>query len=241
MRAVAGIAIVIGLSACSVSWDDKDKDPGVTGTGSGTTRSYAVADFSGVTLKGPDNVDVRVGAGYSVRAEGPSGELDRLRIARDGDTLSVGRRNGMSWGHHDPVTIHVTMPRLTEAAVVGSGDMRIDRVEGSGFDASLSGSGNIGVGAAAVERMGVNIAGSGALSASGTARQLDVDIAGSGDMRAKGLRATQASVRVAGSGSVTATVAGPASVDMLGSGDVDLGGAADCTVKKMGSGSVRCR
>ncbi|MDQ2893677.1 MAG: DUF2807 domain-containing protein [Pseudomonadota bacterium] len=236
----AAIAMLAGLTACSMSWND-DKGAGVAGTGSGTARSYAVTDFTGVELRGSDDVDVRVGAGFSVRAEGPEKELEQLRIARDGDTLKVGRKSGMRWGEHGKVKVYVTLPRLAAADVAGSGDMAIDRVEGANFAGTVAGSGDLGVAAMVVDAAKLSIAGSGDLSAAGTAKALTVDIAGSGNLAARGLTAQQAKVSIAGSGSATAVVNGPATVSIVGSGDVDLGTGATCSVSKVGSGSVRCR
>ena len=238
------LALFAGLTACSFSWGDDDKGgPGVVGVGGGTQRTYPVTGFSGVDLRGADDVDVRVGTAYSVRAEGPAKELDSLRIMQDGDTLQIGRRHttGIGWGHHDKVRIFVTLPRLAVAGVAGSGTMAIDRVEGAKFVGELAGSGDLKLAAMNVDAAEFSIAGSGDVSAAGTARSLDVDIAGSGNLDAPGLHAQRADVDVAGSGDVRALVAGPAKVDIMGSGDVDLGPQAKCTVSKMGSGSARCR
>jgi hypothetical protein len=240
MMRLAAIAVLVGLSACSASWDDKDKGPGVAATGSGTSRSFAVEDFTGVALKGSDDVDIRVGAGFSVRAEGPRDELDRLRITRDGDTLDIGRKNGMSWGSHDAVKMFVTLPRLASATVAGSGDMQIDRVEGAGFDGNIAGSGNMAIGAVSLDKMTMSIAGSGTMTAAGNAETVGVDLAGSGNVRSAGLHARKAAVKVAGSGDVKLAVDGMATVRIMGSGDVDLGPAAKCNVKTTGSGTVRC-
>ena len=239
MRIIA-LIMLSGLAACSMSWNDDKDGPGVQGSGSGASRTYAVADFSGVELRGSDDVDVRVGAGFSVRAEGPTDELNKLRIDRDGDTLEIGRRKGDSWGHHDKVKVFVTLPRLAQATVAGSGTMAVDRVEGATFAATVAGSGDLGITAMAVDEAELSIAGSGDLAAAGTAKAVTIDIAGSGDLTAPKLVAQQAKVSIAGSGGVRAAVEGTAEVSILGSGDVDLGKAAKCTVSKMGSGSVTC-
>ena len=65
------------LAACSVDGDDGG--PGASAAGTGTARTFAVAGFTGVALRGSDDVDVRVGPAFSVRAEGPSAELDKLK------------------------------------------------------------------------------------------------------------------------------------------------------------------
>lgn len=236
------LALIMPLAACSFSWNDDEAGSGAPAQGAGGTRSYQLSDFSEVDLRGSDDVDVRVGSGFSVRAEGPSELLDRLRIDRDGDTLKIGRKNGtsMGWSKSGKVKVYVTLPRLTEANVSGSANLTIDRVEGAKFEGGIAGSGNLTVGALRVDEAEFSIAGSGNAVASGTATSLHVSIAGSGDVDAQRLTARTATVEIAGSGSARALVDGPAKVEVMGSGDVDLGPKARCTVSKMGSGTVRC-
>lgn len=243
MRLVALIA-ALPLAACSSHSDGRDSKPGLAGSGTGTTRTFSVADFTGVDLRSSDDVDIRVGTGFSVRAEGPSEELDRLKIEKVGDTLRVGRIDGNSFhwggGNHKGVKVYVTMPRIAEASIAGSGDMAVDRVDGQSFAGDSAGSGNLDVGALSVQSGKFSIAGSGDIKLRGSATKLSVDIAGSGDVDAAGLTAEGADVSIAGSGSVRAAVKGPATVSVMGSGDVDLGPGAKCTTSKMGSGEVHC-
>lgn len=240
MRYEAIVMLAAGalLSACSIGDDD---GPGIAPTGSGPTRSFAVDGFSRIDLTGSDDVDVRAGTAFSVRAEGPTDELDRLRIARDGDTLEIGRkRNTFSFGSHDKVKVYVTLPRLTHANLAGSGTMAVDRIEGASFEANIAGSGDLNIAALATDEAELSIAGSGNVRAGGTVKTLEASIAGSGSVDAAGLRAEHAAVSIAGSGDVRAAVTGTAKVELMGSGDVDLGAQATCKVSKMGSGSVRC-
>lgn len=235
------------VAACSGRGHAGDSEPGIKGTGSGTSRSFQAADFTSVELRGSDDVDVRTGASFSVRAEGPSEQLDKLKIVRVGDTLRIGRidHNGLSWddfGNHRgrQVKIFVTMPRMAGASIAGSGDMTVDKVEGARFAGSSAGSGSLVVGALAVEDADLSIAGSGDMQVKGSAKQLEIDIAGSGSVDGAGLKAQGAKVSIAGSGNARADVTGPARVSVMGSGDVDLGPGAKCTTSKMGSGDVHC-
>jgi hypothetical protein len=238
------ILAALPLAACSIASDGHDSTPGVPGSGSGTTRSYAVSDFTGVDLRGSDDVDVRVGTGFSVRAEGPSSELDKLKIERKGEALQIGRidSKGLGWisGDKAKVKIYVTMPRVATANIMGSGSMAIDRVEGQQFDANTAGSGDLSVAALSVDRGEFDIAGSGGMKLTGSVRDLTVNIAGSGDIDGGGLKSSEAEISIAGSGSVKAAVTGPAKVSIVGSGDADLGKGAQCTVSKIGSGSANC-
>lgn len=235
----SGLLMLLPLTACSVG--NAESGEAVEARGSGPSRTFEAAGFTGVELRGADDVEVRVGPAFSVRAQGPSDELDRLEIRRDGDTLRVGRKKSMTgWGKSEGVTVFVTMPRIAEAAVAGSGDMRVDRVEGRSFSGAVAGSGNLSLGALAVEDAELSIAGSGDLTGAGRARRLEMNIAGSGDIDARQLRAERAEVSIAGSGNARAQVNGPAEVNIVGSGDADLGPGARCEVNKMGSGGARC-
>jgi len=236
------LGLIVPLAACSFSWNGDDEGSGVAAAGSGTTRTYQVTGFNEIDLRGSDDVDVRVGTGFSIRAEGPSDQLDRLKIGRDGETLTIARKNGANfgWSKGRKVKVYVTLPRLTDAAVSGSGTMAVDRVEGGMFKGGIAGSGDLDIGAIRVDTASFSVAGSGSARASGTVRALKVEIAGSGDVDAAKVRAQSADIEIAGSGGVRAVVDGPAKVAMMGSGDVDLGPNSRCTITKMGSGSVRC-
>lgn len=238
MRALALIAL-IPLAACSGAGDAKTSASGVNGT-----RSFAITGFSAVDSTGPDDVDVRVGSGFSIRAEGDTGIMARLEIVKNGDTLEIKRKSnsGFSWGGGDRghLKIYVTMPRITAASTTGSGDMAIDHVEGDAFKVDATGSGDLAIASMNVQRADFSLTGSGNVSTSGSAKMGSFSIQGSGDIDAPKLVLNQADVSVMGSGGVTATVSGPAKVDVMGSGDVKLTGGAKCTANKMGSGSITC-
>ncbi len=229
------LAALLPLVACGNNGDDGKSGNAPSGTGS--SRSYDVRDFDAVRLAGSDDVDVRVGGAFSIRAEGDPKILDKLKISKNGRQLTISR----SWSSGDgDARIHVTAPALTAAALDGSGDLRVDQVRGASFDARLTGSGDLTLAQVAVDRLRLSIVGSGGLAARGEARQLAIDATGSGDVAAAQLIARTAHVQSAGSGDIRVTVRGDATVSATGSGDVDLGGEARCTVRKAGSGDVRC-
>lgn len=239
MRSLALLALV-PLAACSVGSDAKTAPSGVNGS-----KTFAIAGFSAIAATGPDDVDVRVGSGFSIRAEGDTGIMQALEIVKNGDTLEIRRksRTGFSWGGGDKgkhLKIYVTMPRITAADITGSGDMAVDRVEGDSFKVSATGSGDLSIASMSVQRAEFSLTGSGGVTTSGSAKTGSFSIAGSGDIDAAKLTLTQADVDVMGSGNVSAAVAGPAKVDVMGSGDVTLTGGAKCTTSKMGSGTITC-
>ncbi len=228
----------LSLSACNFA-------NGMTGdvvqpSGQGGTRSFQVADFTGVSLRGADNVEVRTGA-FSVTAEGDTALLDRLEIRKDGNTLRIGRKDGeWNWGGDKGAKIIVTLPALASADIAGSGDMTVDQAKGD-FSGAVAGSGNLTLASLSGGKADLSIAGSGDINVgAGTATKLDISIAGSGNVGAAGLKASGANISIAGSGNVRAQVSGDADISLVGSGDVELTGGAKCSVSKMGSGDARC-
>jgi len=242
MRSILILASAIALTGCNMkagAHEEGDRDPGPV-----TQRAFPVGAFDSVSLGGSHTVIVKVGPAASVRAEGPAAVLDRLEIAvKDGD-LHIGtkRRDGIHFGFrkHTPVTITITTPSLAAAAIGGSGDIRIDRVEGEKFSGSIGGSGDMEIAALKVSEADFSIAGSGGIRAAGSAGKASVSIAGSGDVDISGLESKVATVSVVGSGDVQAKAMESADVSIMGSGDVAMTGTAKCNVSKMGSGDVRC-
>ena len=73
----------------------------------------------------------------SIRAEGDKALLEKLEIRVENGVLQIGYKKG-NWSFgwrkdHGPVTVHVSAPSLTGAEVAGSGDMKIDKVDGGDF------------------------------------------------------------------------------------------------------------
>lgn len=233
------VALALPVAACSMSWGDDDAK-GVAPSGTGGTRSYAVRDFDAVALGAAGDVDVRVGGDWSVTATGTPEALDKLVVERDGHTLKLGRRRGVQWSGGDKVRFNVTMPRIGEASIGGSGSITVDRVPQGDFTGNIGGSGKLDVRGLGVDKAEFSIGGSGTVTAAGRARSLEVNIGGSGDVHVAPLSAETADITIAGAGKVDATASRHADVTILGSGNVTVGGGAKCSVTKMGAGNVRC-
>ncbi len=228
---------VLMLGACSTGEAGENE-------GQAATRNFQVGAFDKISLAGSSDVVVTVGGAPSVRAEGNSTLLEKLEVKVENGVLRIGYKKGKwSFGWRKdraPVTVHVSVPSLTGAEIAGSGDMKIDKIEGGDFAGEIAGSGAIELASLRARNASFAIAGSGGVSARGSAETADFEIAGSGDIRAGGLEVKRAKVSIAGSGNVETKAMESAAVDMMGSGDVIITGTAKCSVNKVGSGNVRC-
>ena len=240
MRLAVALVSALVLAACNAA-DAQRGDEAEGGRANGQ-RSFQVAAFDSVSLGGHHNVIITVGAAPSVRAEGSERELNDLEITNRGNELHIGTKERNNWsGRRDPVTIHITVPALAKAAIGGSGDIRIDNVQGQRFAAAIGGSGNIDIASIRVAEGRFSVAGSGNIRAgSGQAQSTNVSIAGSGDVDLRSVESRNAEISIVGSGDVRLRASEAASVSIMGSGDVTVAGQARCTISKMGSGDVHC-
>lgn len=241
--AVAAGVVAAGGAALML---DGDGDGGRALPASGGPRelTYQVAPFEEISTVGPQNVVVTRGDVLAVRSEGSPEALSLLEaVVEDGQLLIRPKdRNfgGFNWGRVSSATFYVTVPQLNGVALAGSGNIRVDRIEGDSFEGSIAGPGELSILSMDVDEADFTIGGSGNLVAAGNARETRVSIGGSGEVQAAGLRSETASVSIGGSGDVALTVDEKADVSIAGSGDVDISGTARCSVTQMGSGDVRC-
>lgn len=231
-------ALGMALAACSAGARESD------GENRTARRDFQVGEFRSVSLTGSPDVVVTVGGAPSVRAEGDSRLVERLDIRVENGDLKIGYREGSSWSfgwsRDRHATVHVTVPALEAAALTGSGDIRIDRVQAERFSAALTGSGDIEIGQIRAREAAFALSGSGSIRAAGAAQSSDIDLAGSGDIDLGRLEIADAAVSLAGSGDVTARAMRTARVSLMGSGDVTITGPARCQIEKRGPGDVRC-
>ena len=240
MRGAMMLVPLLVLGACGTGGAHEQSGA----SGQAGRRDFQVGAFDRVELAGSQNVIVKVGGAPSAYAEGDTGLLERLEVRVENGVLRIGQKKGkwsFGWSRdRGPITVHVTAPSLRGAEVAGSGDIRIDKVQGETFAGSIAGSGELEIAALTAKSTSFAIAGSGGVSAAGAADSTEISIAGSGDVRAAGLQVKRAKVSIAGSGNVEAKAVETADISIMGSGDVVITGGARCNVNKMGSGEARC-
>lgn len=236
-RLIALAAAAAAVAACSAGSRAEEHDAGPD-----ASRTYQVGAFSKIRVAGPYDVAITTGGTPMAAASGSARLLDKTEVLVEGDTLVIRpkKKDGFNWSwSRGKASFTVSTAMLNGAAVAGSGDIKVDRVEGD-FAGEVAGSGGIEVGAIKGGRAELEIAGSGKIRAAGSANEVAIEIAGSGDVDAAALAARTAAIEIAGSGNVRAQVSDSADVRIAGSGDVEVSGGARCNVRKAGSGNVRC-
>ena len=236
-KSVAAVVAATALTGCQVRAQENG--------GPTVSRNYQIGNFQQIEVAGPYDVEVRTGANASVSARGSEKLLERTMVEVKGDKLVIHPEKNrgfmnFGWSHRGKAKFTVTVPQLSGATIAGSGDIRVDKVQGDRFEGVVAGSGGINVAALDVQQLKLAIAGSGGVKGAGKAQSAKYDIAGSGDIEAGAVQTRDLKVSIAGSGGVKAHSSGTADVSIMGSGDVEVTGGAKCKVSKAGSGDVRC-
>jgi len=241
MRTSIAMAVVAASATIAACGQGHAQDAGPT-----VSRNYQVGAFQQIEVAGPYDVQVHTGSNPSVSGRGGEKLLEHTVVEVKGDKLVIHpeRQHGwfnFGWGHNGKASFAVTVPQLSGATVAGSGDINVDRVQGSNFEGVVAGSGGLNVDALDVQQLKLSIAGSGSVKAgNGKAQSAKYDIAGSGDVDARNVQTSDVDASIAGSGSIRAHASGSAKVSIMGSGDVDVAGGAKCSISKAGSGDVHC-
>ncbi|HYI42746.1 MAG TPA: head GIN domain-containing protein [Sphingomicrobium sp.] len=238
MRIASIVAATAALAAAACGRTHaEDRGPTVD-------RNFQVGAFQSIEIGGPYEVEVRTGSAPSVRASGPEKLIERLVVEVEGDRLRIHPREErqFNWGgSRGTARIQVTVPTLRAAAIAGSGELMVDKIDGDRFEGSIAGSGDLRLETVSVQALKLSIGGSGSVHAGqGQARDAELSIAGSGDIQSGGVRTENARISIAGSGSVNGHASRAADVSIMGSGDVNLTGGAKCNVSKAGAGEVNC-
>jgi hypothetical protein len=234
-KGLAPLVALIAASGCN----------GVTSIKGSEGVPLAELDLAGKTptelvLAGPDDVVVTRGDSLDIRVDGDDEAVADLRFTLDDDTLGIMREND-SWRSADGhAQVHVTLPRLEEVVLAGSGSIEADVLEGEA-EITVAGSGSTRIDRVEATSLDVTIAGSGTLVAAGRADSLELNVAGSGTARMDRLAVDNAEITIAGSGNAAFASDGTVEASIMGSGDVTVTGSARCSVNAMGSGTLNCR
>lgn len=213
---------------------------GIRGEGPEVTRRIDVENFDGFTLAVNARLEVTQGSNRSVEVEGQENIIDNiLTKVKNGHWKIKFDKNVR---RHDGLTIRITMPRLNEASISGSGSIE-GRTPFTGLgdlQIGISGSGDIDLDVEAAN-LQTSISGSGDIRLGGSANRHEVRISGSGDIDAGDLKAAACQVRISGSGDAVVNASEDLQVTTSGSGDVYYYGRPRVKAKVSGSGDIEPR
>ncbi|CAH0258560.1 hypothetical protein SRABI118_03153 [Massilia sp. Bi118] len=211
----------------------------VKGNGKIKREARQVANFKGVALSLPGQVEVRTGNSEGLTIETDDNLLPLIETVIEDGTLKIRSKKKYNINTRN-LKIVVQTRGVDRLSLGGSGNIDADRVQGSDLRFDVGGSGSIKVGKAEGQSVNINLGGSGKLSVlDGAARELNATIGGSGNIDMARVRFDTANVTIAGSGDATIWVNKSLDMTVAGSGDVNYYGDPQVSKTAVGSGSAR--
>jgi len=156
----------------------------IEGTGSITTQTLNLRDFSGISAAGADDVVISYGPEQLVEVTGHPNIINRIKTDVHNGIWEMELENG-NYGRYE-LTYYITLPTIEEISYQGSANIRIDSpMEVDYLELSLIGSCSFNGFSLSANYVQVDISGSGNCEVTAL-NSLDVSIDGSGSVYYKG-------------------------------------------------------
>lgn len=213
-RILFGTAALFALTACVYTTTSFDA-ASAQATGDST-------DLNGVKrLSTSAGLDVvyEVSDAYSIDIDVRRGDLDDVRIERDGDTLEIGRtrQNGWGWGNRLDATVTVFGPGLIDVDASSGSSATVSGISAADFRAEAS---------------------SGAdLDLSGTCETLRADASSGADIDASALRCEDGDIEASSGADIDAYLTGIVNIDVSSGADATVEGGARIGSAEKSSGA----
>jgi hypothetical protein len=230
------ILLFIMLSACFINACEFHH---VKGNGNLTTEDHPIGPAERIHIDGGFDVELTQGPTASLKIEIDDNLREYVVVEEHDGRLRIGFKDGVSISNSNGMTLYITVPRLEEFKLSGSGKVTGKNrfTEGDHLDLSLSGSGEIDMEVNTPD-LEADISGSGNITLRGETKDQNVNVSGSGNYQAEELKSENAKVSIAGSGNSRVFADGTLDVNIAGSGSVYYKGSATISRNIVGSGGV---
>lgn len=219
----------------------RDEQRWIKGEGNNVSNTRMPEPFTGISLSMDADVEVYRDSVFRIELTGQQNILNVLETKVSGSTLSISYSWRTTVRRHNPVTIRIYMPVVSNIDISGSGSIACrDGFDVETLHTNVSGSGNITYDGAVRNSFHANVSGSGSITNNGNnaCRSASFTISGSGNIYAEWLRAEDADAHVSGSGDQRIHATRSLDAHISGSGDILYRGRPAVNSHISGSGKV---
>jgi hypothetical protein len=206
------------------------------GEGSVTTETREPGSYTRISLEISASVRVIKAEKNSVEISAQGNLLEKIETDVRGSELTISSDGCITTKEKILVTVYVS--ELEGIEINGSGSIDVpDTIMVDKIRLQINGSGNINAKLIAA-RIDAEINGSGDINLTGSANEQNLEIHGSGNINSQALICNETTIDVAGSGDVRVYAIKSLDVDVAGSGDVFYKGKPTINSHIAGSGKV---
>jgi hypothetical protein len=230
MRQISFLFAYICLLFCSCNYE--------TGSGNIITEKRSVASFSGISVGGSFEVEVKSGASQSVEVEADDNVIKYIETNVSGDVLKI-RLSGMHGLSNVHLKVLITTPGLESIKASASADVKVlDVLKGDGkisFEATSSAEIEAEV---EVPEVSANATCSATLTLSGKTKNYKAKVNSSADIKSFELLSENTEAEASSSGTAEVHASVHLKAHASSSGSVDYRGGASVEKSESSSGSV---
>ena len=192
------------------------------GNGNIINSERTVSSFKKIHSSGSAEVRFNASQEYKVVVTTDSNLIENVTTDIRNDLLYIGTKRGNY--SFTKLLINIYCPVITYVSISGSGTFYAsEKISVSDFESDISGSGKINM-TIECNKFFTKIAGSGALTVSGSSKDSNMNISGSGDIDGNDFHINNATVNISGSGKATINVTNNLKATISGSGVLNYRG-----------------
>lgn len=192
-------------------------------------------------------LDVTIAMGdYSISAEGDARALDRLEVARHGDTLKLTmkprgweRFSPITWlfGQDDDLNVTIALPELRSVAALSGADVEVDGATGGRFEAKSRSGADLKIDSIAAQDVMLDASSGATLNISGTCGSVAAGASSGAEINAKDLICDEGRLAVS-SGADISLNARTVMADAAAGGSADVWGVEELDSSASSGGEV---
>lgn len=210
-----------------------------TGSGNIVTEKRQTGDFTGISVGGAFEVEIKNGPTTEVTVESDDNIIELIETKVSSGVLKIRTRNGGGFnnGHFK---VYVTAPEIHSIDVSGAATVNVDDALKSRQKVSLdlSGAGHIKAMVDAPE-VYAEISGAGNMELSGRTKDYKAKVSGSGDLKSASLKSENTDVDVSGAGTARVHASVTLKAEASGAANIYYNGGATVQQKTSGAGNVK--
>jgi hypothetical protein len=212
----------------------------IKGKGEVVSESRNISGYTAIGLSIDGNVYFTPDSIYKLEIHAQQNILDVIETPVEGNRLVIKYQDSKSIGQHEPISIYISAPNISDLNISGSGSFHINgNMNESSLGFTISGSGDFRLGMLQANRINANISGSGSIFAeTGEASEEYLTISGSGNINMIDVVSDSVFVNISGSGDVYVYAVKYLEVNISGSGNVRYNGNPIINQNISGSGSI---
>ena len=212
-----------------------------TGSGNIVSEKKSTGEFTGISVSGGIDVELKTGPVTSVTIEADDNVIKHIETKVVDGVLKI-RTRDLHNTSNVHMKVYITAPAITKIEGSGGGDIVVKNIlkSDSKLSFDLSGGGSITASIDAPE-VDTDISGGGSMNLTGRTKSYEAEVSGGGELNSRDLMSENTKVSVTGGGSASVHASVKLVASASGGGDITYHGAASVEKSISGGGSIEQR